>query len=146
VLAFAVIAALLRYFAGVEPVNLYLALGLFYSMQASFYKYKLSTEPGYRIPKCRCAGVANDKTEVVLRSRESATLGIPNSVFGVMVYVALLALVHWHQDVAAMLLAVLAGLGSVYLSYVMVGRIRSLCPICINVAALNMLILLQFVS
>jgi hypothetical protein len=44
-----------------------------------------------------------------------------------------------------MALAILAVLGSLYLSYVMVVKITSLCGTCINVAALNVLILLQFV-
>lgn len=145
VLGFGIIAELLRYFADVRPLYVLPALGLVYSMQASFYNYKLAVDPGYKIPKCRCAGAANDKTEVVLQSSESAILRIPNSVLGTALYAALVLLVYVQHDVAAMLLAIVAGLGSVYLSYVMVGKIASLCPICINIAALNVLILLQFV-
>lgn len=143
-LGFAILAELLRYFADVPPLYLLPVLGLVYSMQASFYKYKLAVDPTYKISTCGCAGAADDKTEVVLRSSESAILGIPNSVLGTALYAALLLLVYLQQDFAAMLPAIVAGVGSVYLSYVMVGRIASLCPICINVAALNVLILLQF--
>jgi uncharacterized membrane protein len=143
-LGFGLSAELLRYFADVKPLYVLPVLGFIYSTQASIYKYRLATDPAYTIPKCGCAGAANDKTEVVLRSSKSAILGIPNSVLGTALYAALLLLVYLQQDVAALLLAIVALVGSVYLSYVMVGRIASLCPICINIAALNVLILLQF--
>jgi uncharacterized membrane protein len=143
-LGFAILAELLRYFAGVPPLYLLPALGLLYSTQASFYKYKLAADPDYEVPTCGCAGAANDKTEVVLRSSESTVLGIPNSVLGTVLYAALLLLVYLQHDAAAMVPAIVAVVGSVYLSYAMVGRIASLCPICINVAALNVLILVQF--
>lgn len=144
-LGFGIVAELLRYFADVKPLYVLPLLGLVYSTQASFYTYKLGVDPAYEIPKCGCAGAANDKTEVVLRSSESATLGIPNSVLGTVLYAALLLLVYLQQDFAALLPAIVSIAGSGYLSYVMVGRIASLCPICINIAALNVLIVLQFV-
>lgn len=143
-LGFAILAELLWYFADVPPLYLLPALGLLYSTQASFYKYKLATDPDYKVPTCGCAGAANDKTEVVLRSSQSAVLGIPNSVLGTALYAALLLLVYLQYDAAALVPAIAAVLGSVYLSYVMVARIASLCPICINIAALNVLILVQF--
>lgn len=144
-LGFGIIAELLRYFADAKPMYVLPVLGLVYSMQASYYKYKLSVNPDYRIPKCRCGGVANDKTEVVLQSRGSAILRIPTSMLGTGLYAALLFVVYLQHEVVAMQLAIVAVLGSAYLSYVMVVKIASLCPTCINIAALNVLILLQFV-
>jgi uncharacterized membrane protein len=143
-LGFAVLAELLRYFADVPPLYLLPAFGLLYSTQASFYKYKLAADPDFKVPTCGCAGAANDKTEAVLRSSESTVLGVPNSVLGTALYAALLLLVYLQHDVAAIVPAIAAVLGSAYLSYVMVGKIASLCPICINIAALNVLILVQF--
>lgn len=143
-LGFAILAELLRYFADVKPLYTLPVLGLVYSLQASFYKYKLATDPTYEVPKCGCASAANDKTDVVLRSSESSIFGLPNSVIGTALYASLLLLVSLQQDVAALLPAIVAAGGSVYLGYVMVGKIASLCPICINIAALNVLILLQF--
>jgi uncharacterized membrane protein len=144
-IGFGVIAELLRHFSDVNPVYVLLALNLLFSIQVTHLKYRLSVDPDYRIPGCGCTGAANDKTDAVLRSRESAVLGIPNSVLAVGLYSAMFLAVHFHHDLAAIGLAILAVLGSGYLGYVMVVRIASLCPICINIAALNVLILLQFV-
>ena len=46
---------------------------------------------------------------------------------------------------AAIALAVSAALASAYLGYVMVARLRSLCATCVNVAAVNVLILIQLI-
>jgi uncharacterized membrane protein len=144
-LGFAILAELLRYFADVNPLYVLPVLGLLYSMQASFYKYKLAVDPAYEVPKCGCAGAPNDKTEVVLRSRESSILGVPNSVLATALFGALLLLAYLGRDFAGTQLAIVAVLGSAYLGYVMVVRLASLCPTCVNIAALNVLILVQFV-
>ena len=140
-----VIAELLAYVSGPRPLYTLTVLALVYSLQATYYKYRLSLDPGYRIPSCNCAGSGNDDTETVLRSRHGAVLKIPTSVLGALLYAALLVLIYMNERDAALPLAILAVVGSVYLSYVMVAKIASLCTTCINVAALNVLILLQFV-
>ena len=140
-----IIAELLAYVSGPRPLYTLTVLALVYSLQATYYKYRLSVDPGYRIPRCNCAGSGNDDTETVLRSRHSAVLKVPNSVLGALLYAALLVLVYINERDAALSLAILAVVGSVYLSYVMVAKIASLCTTCVNVAALNVLILLQFV-
>lgn len=55
-------------------------------LHVTYYKIRLSVEPNYTVPKCRCTGRESDKTEVVLRSRESAILGIPNSILATLLY------------------------------------------------------------
>ena len=144
-LGFAILAGLLRYFTDINPLYVLLGLGLLYSTQASFYAYRLAVDPTYEVPKCGCASAANDKTEVVLRSSESSILGVPNSVLATALYVVLLILVYLDQDMAALLPAIVAVVGSIYLGYVMVVRLASLCPTCVNIAALNVLILVQLV-
>jgi uncharacterized membrane protein len=144
-LGLAILAELLRYLADVNPLYVLTGLGLLYSLQASFYAYKLAVDPTYEVPKCGCAGAANDKTEVVLRSSESSILGVPNSVLATALYLVLLILVYLEQDTAALLPAIVAVVGSIYFGYVMVVRLASLCPTCVNIAALNLLIVLQFV-
>jgi uncharacterized membrane protein len=144
-LGFAILAELLRYFADIDPLYVLPGLGLLYSTQASFYAYRLAVDPTYEVPKCGCAGAANDKTEVVLRSSESSILGVPNSVLATALYVVLLILVYLEQDTLALLPAIVAVAGSIYLGYVMVVRLASLCPTCVNIAALNVLILVQLV-
>jgi uncharacterized membrane protein len=142
---FWIITALLAYIPHARPLYTLPLFGLLFSLQATYYKYRLARDPGFKIPKCRCPGREGDDTEAILRSRESAILKIPNSLLGVVAYVALLFLVHSQRADAAMWLAAAAVLGSAYLSYVMVARIRSLCANCVNVAALNLLILWHLV-
>jgi hypothetical protein len=64
-------------------------------------------------------------------------------VLGSAFYVALAILIHLNHGAAATALGAVAVLLSAYLGYVMVVRIASLCPNCVNVAALNVLILWQ---
>ncbi len=142
-IGFWILAALLSYFADVKPLYIFAGLGLVYSLQLTYYKIKVSLDPTYTIPKCRCAGRANDKTELVLRSRESAILGTPNSVISTLLYAALFVVLSTGTHGVALALGVLAVVGSTYLSYVMVVRIASLCPTCVNIVALNALILWQ---
>lgn len=144
-IAFWVIARLLAFIPGVTPVYALVGFGLFYSLQTTYYKVKLSSDPGYRIPRCRCAGQRYDDTEAVLRSRESALLKIPNAVLGSALYVALAVLIHLNHGNAAIALGAVAVLLSAYLGYVMVVKITSLCPNCVNVAALNVLVLWELV-
>jgi len=142
-LGFFIVAELLAYFADVKPLYTLSALGTLYSMQATYYKYKLSVDPAYIVPKCKCAGLGNDKTDVVLRSSESAIFGVPNSVLATLLYPTLFVLVYSGHEQAALPIGLLGVVGSAYLSYVMVVRLASLCSICVNVAALNVLILWQ---
>jgi uncharacterized membrane protein len=140
-IGFWVIVTLLSYIPHANPLYTLPVFALLFSLQAAYYKYRLSVDPGYKIPKCRCAGRGDDNTETVLKSRQSAILRIPNSVLGVAVYVALLLSVYLGHTGTAMSLAVVAVLASAYLSYVMVVKITSLCVNCVSVAALNLLIL-----
>lgn len=143
VLGFWILTELLGYVSPAEPLYTLPALALLFSAQATFYKLKLATDPDFEIRGCGCGGIRADDTAAVLRSRESAILGVPNSVLGVLLYAALLTAVALDNRSAAVALAVAAALASAYLGYVMVVRLASLCPTCINVAALNVLILVQ---
>ena len=139
---FWIITALLAYIPHAHPLYTLPAFGLLFSLQATYYTYRLSADAGYKIPRCRCPG-RQDNTEAVLRSKESSILRVPNSILGAALYAALLILAHWKHTEAAILLAVAAVLASAYLSHSMIVRIRSLCATCVNVAALNLLILWQ---
>ena len=140
-LGFWIIGKLLEYTLHINPLYTFPVFGLLYSMQATYYKYRLSVDPNYKIPKCRCAGRQNDNMETVLQSRESTILGVPNSVLAIVFYSTLLIMSHFsHLDIM-MPIAIVAFCESVYLSYVMVVKIGSLCENCINTSALNILIL-----
>jgi uncharacterized membrane protein len=138
-----VISLLLDAVAGIDPLYTLAALGLVDSTRSTYHKYRLAGDPGYKVPRCRCAGRANDDTETVLRSRASSLAGIPNSLLGALAYAAVIALQASGRTTVILPLAGAAVLTSLYLSYVMVFRIRGLCSTCINLFALNVLILLQ---
>jgi uncharacterized membrane protein len=144
VIAFWILSALVALFH-VRPVYTLAAFGLFYSLQATYYRFRLSVDAGYRIPDCGCAGRAADGSEIVLRSRESALIGVPNSVLGAVLYPALALLTRAGHTGSALLLAFLALAASAYLARVMITRIGALCFICVNVAALNLLLVWQLV-
>lgn len=143
---FLVIAELLAHVAGASQIYTFSAFGLVYSLQSTYYKFKLAADPGFKIPSCHCARRGVDGTEDVLRSRYSATLAIPNSVYAVAFFVAVPVLVAVAGSRAALPLAVVAIASSSYLSYIMLARIRSLCATCISIAALSILILWQLLG
>jgi uncharacterized membrane protein len=142
-LAFWLTGYLLSAAAGVEPLLVYLLLALFYSAQSTYYEYRLAADPDYKIPKCRCAKTPRSiDTEKVLKSTEGELLSwVPNSLLAAIFYAALLTLACDRQLFAVGSLALAACLFSAYLGYVMVSRIGSLCTNCINIGALNVLVL-----
>ena len=146
VVGFGIVTFLLRRFTDVDPLWVLAGVALAYSLRAGYYKLKLAADPGYTIPKCGCAGAVNDRTEVVLQSTYSKLLGVPNAVLGATLYIALLVAVHMQQHSAATALALVALIGSAYLGYAMVVKIAALCPTCVTIAGLNLLILWQLLG
>jgi uncharacterized membrane protein len=143
---FLVIAELLAHVAGVSQIYTFSAFGLVYSLQSTYYKFKLVADPGFKIPSCRCARRGTDGTEGVLMSRYSATLAIPNSVYAAVFFVAVPVLATVAGSRAALPLAIVAIAASSYLSYIMLARIRSLCATCVSIAALSALVLWQLLG
>jgi len=138
-----VISSLLAYITNAVSIYTLATFGFFYSMQAAYYKYKLSVDPNFKIPRCQCRGSGSDDSEKVLRSREGTILGIPNTMAGIVLYTVLPFLVYTGRTGIALIMAVVAVIGSTYLGYVMVVRIRALCVICISLAAVNVLMFWQ---
>jgi uncharacterized membrane protein len=140
------VTLLVRRFTDVDPLWILGGVALMYSLRAAYYTFKLATDPGFTVPKCGCAGAANDRTEVVLQSTYSKFLGVPNAVLGSLLYAVLLVTVELGWHAAASAIAVTALLGSGYLGYAMVTRIGALCPTCVTIAGLNVLMVLQLLS
>ena len=145
-LGFWIIAWVLSHTLHAKPLYTFLTFGFIYSTQAAYYTYRLSIDPTFRIPRCGCAGAGRDDSEVVLRSRQSLMWKIPNVALGVLTYAALAVLTFQGHLVAATAVAVLAVAGSAYLGYVMVVRLSALCSTCVNIAAVNLMILSQLVA
>ena len=145
VVGFWILTALLTSISPADALYTLPALGLLFSAQATLYKVKLAMDPAFEIPSCGCGGSRVDDTAAVLRSRESTILGVPNSVLAILLYAALLVAIAGGHIEAAIALAVAAVVASAYLGYVMVFRLASLCQLCVNVSALNVLILAYLV-
>jgi uncharacterized membrane protein len=141
IVGFGIVTLLLRRFTDVDPLWILGGVALTYSLRAAYYKVKLATDPDFTVPKCGCVGAANDRTEVVLRSTYSTLLGVPSALIGSLLYAALLVAVWLGQHGTATALAVAAVLASAYLGHAMVVRIGALCPTCVTIAGLNLLML-----
>lgn len=146
VVGFGIVTLLLRRFTHVDPLWILGGVALMYSLRATYYKVKLATDSNFTVPKCGCAGAANDRTEVVLRSTYSTFFGVPNAVLGSLLYATLLVTVQLGQHAAATALAVSALVGSAYLGHAMVVRIGALCPTCVTIAGLNVLVVWQLLA
>jgi uncharacterized membrane protein len=121
----------------------YAVLGLVFSLQASHHKYRLAQDPTYKVRRCNCGGARKDATEVVLQSSASTIAGIPTSLLGAAIYGALLALIHAGYMGTAQVIAAAGLVVSAYLAFIMIARLGALCSTCINIAALNVLIVWQ---
>ena len=124
----------------------YAVLALVFSLQATYHKYRLARNAEYKVRRCNCGGARKDGTETVLRSNASTIVGIPMSLLGVATYGAVLAALHAGSVGTAQVLAALGLLVSAYLAFVMIVRLGALCSTCINIAALNVLIVWQLVQ
>jgi uncharacterized membrane protein len=143
VIGFWLLAWPLVAFADVSRLSTYAVLGLVFSLQATHHKYRLARDPAYKVRKCNCAGTTRDGTEAVLTSPASAIGGVPLSLLGVASNVAILALVTAGQMGAALLVGTGGLVFSLYLAFVMITRVRALCATCLNIAALNVLLVVQ---
>ena len=141
VVAFWIIAALLS-LVHAQRIYTLAAFGLFYAVRSTYYAYRLTRDPEYRIPRCRCRGAAQDGSEAVLRSTGPIS-SVTKAALGAVTYAGLAWLVYTGHPGAALVLAGAAVAVSAYLASVMLGRIRALCINCINMAALNVVLLWQ---
>lgn len=145
-IGFGFVAWLIRRFTALDPLWVLVGIALFYSLRAGYYKLRLALDPGFTVPKCGCAGAADDRTEVVLRSAYTNLFGVPNELLAVGLYSALLAGVQLDQRMAAAVLAAVAVAAAAYLGYAMVAKIEALCATCVTIAGLNLLILWQLLA
>lgn len=145
-LGFWLLAVALAYFFEARPLYTYAVLAIVFSLQATYYKRQLTRNPDFRVRRCHCPGARKDSTEHVLKSGASTIFGIPNSALAAALYGVLLVLLYGGYAGAALLVSALAVLVSGYLAYVMIARVKGLCSTCVNIAALNCLILWQLLA
>jgi uncharacterized membrane protein len=142
---FGLLTGLLGWLTPLEPELVLPVLALVFSAQAASYAARLARDPGFRIPDCGCGADVRDDSATVLRSPQSRLLGVHNAYVGVVLYAALTTAAVLGLGWVAAGLVVAAAAASAYLGWVMVARLGSVCSLCINVAALNLLLLVQLV-
>jgi uncharacterized membrane protein len=143
VIGFGIVTILLDRFTSVDPMWVLGSVALLYSARSAYYERRLAADPGFALPKCGCGGRVNDRTEAVLGSRYARVLGIPVAALGAALYIALLVCVGLGANAPAAGLAAFAVGTSAFLGYAMVVRIGALCPACVTIAGLNLLLLWQ---
>lgn len=143
VVGLGILTALIAWLTPAEPELVLAAFGLLFSIQAASYSVRLARDPDFTVPGCGCGVDVADDTATVLRSHEGKLFGVPGPFLGVVLYAALLGAVVLDMPAAVVALAVVAGLTSAYLGYVMVVRLASVCSLCVSVTAINLLLLLH---
>jgi len=137
----------MKFYNGINTIHVYVGLGILYSLQATFYKYKMLKDPEYVPPKCKCGNKPTINTKTVLESDESSLFfGIPNSIFGIGLYPLIGYLTYLQFESAVIGMLVIAATISFYLAYKMIYDIGSLCSLCINVYAVNVLLVIKVAS
>lgn len=142
---FGLLTALVAWLTPAGPQYVLPALALLFTAQTASYTVQLARDPEFTVPGCGCGADVPDDTATVLRSREGKLLGVPSAFLGLGLYAALLAAAATGADAAVVGLALAAAAASAYLGYVMVVRLASVCSLCVNVAALNLLLLAHLV-
>lgn len=144
------IANLLKYTMGINPIMIFFMIGNYCAVQATYYKLRMSENPNYK-PDCGCyddsqkePSFADDAMNGILTVLEhkKGTLffNVPNSVFGIIFYTYLMLLTLFNIGLAIVkVLIVVSCLGSLFLWYIMVTEVKSICILCTTIHTVNFL-------
>ena len=121
------------------PLLILASLGLLISLYAFYVKQRMKKDKNYS-PVCDIS----DKVSCTkaMGSRYGSFFIVPNSVWGILFYGALAVLSFMGMIQAVIWLSVVAVLGSIYLAYASFFKIKVLCPLCLGIYAINILILI----
>jgi vitamin-K-epoxide reductase (warfarin-sensitive) len=118
-----------------EPAIVVLSgIGLLLSLYALYVKRALANNKNYHALCDISEQVSCTKT---IGSRYGSLFLIPNSAFGIVFYGMMMLLGAFDEMRAVFWLSLLAVIGSVYLAYVSLFKLRIVCPVCVAVYALN---------
>jgi len=135
----------------------FFSVGLFCSLLATYYKVRIYLDPSYK-PNCNCASDTPLSTSenmmngifTVLDHKKGALLfNIPNSVYGILFYIFLIMInaydVPFNYHATVMLIST-SCIGCLYLLYVMIFQIKSICLLCVTIYATNYLVLHHLIA
>jgi len=143
---------------GINPLYICYSVGLCCALLATYYKVHMWLNPNYR-PDCGCysptganqasgtsAGYSNetftDKAmngvlTVLDHKKANLLLGVPNSVWGILFYSGMTGLQLFGYDSVMRILNAVSCLGSLWLWYIMVTEVKSVCIICTTIHSTN---------
>lgn len=115
-------------------------VGIILSIYLYFVEIRLKKNHAYK-PYCNIS----DKISCTapIKSPYGALLfGIPNSIVGMIFYVAVIGLIIAHQYPLALLLVIAANAMTPILAYILYAKIRALCLVCLLIYVVNALLLI----
>ena len=108
----------------------------------SFYAYRVerSSKKEHKKPICDI----NDKISCTkaFTSKWGKTFGVQNSLCGIIFYILILILSAYDLTKIIFYLSIISVLISIYLTYILYFKVRSLCLVCILIYAINILLVI----
>lgn len=115
-------------------------VGIVLSIYLYFVEIRLKKNPAYK-PYCNISDKISC-TAPIKSPYGSLFFGIPNSIVGMIFYVAVIGLIIAQQYLLALLLVIAANAMTPILAYILYVKIRSFCIVCSLIYAINILLLI----
>lgn len=134
----------------INPYYFYALIGLFTSIYATYIKWKIKTDPNY-MSLCNCAHEGNmqdieaDVIKVLMHKKGSILFDTPNSTLGICYYLFYIIMLSCNMNFILNLMAISSCIGGLYLWYIMVTEIRSVCILCMTIHSVNALCLSKLI-
>lgn len=117
-----------------DPKYVMALLGLMFSLQLAYYKYKLAKDPDFKVPSCKCS------TSSVVDMKKVIAYDMPISLatVGIVRYTGVLFSLYMNWSVP--FFAFISALSAIPFAYIMIYKIKALCSLCINIHVINLLL------
>ncbi|NCN98661.1 hypothetical protein COU62_01685 [Candidatus Pacearchaeota archaeon CG10_big_fil_rev_8_21_14_0_10_35_219] len=112
-------------------------IGLLLSLYTLYVEGRLKKDKNY---KAVC-DIGNASCTRVFSSEFGKTLGISNGIWGILLYVMILALVWLNLTDYVFYISIIAFLGTLYLAYTSYFRLKDFCLVCSGIYIVNVLLL-----
>lgn len=144
-----VIASFVEMTLGLQKMYLYFFVGLCVATYASYLKIMMNTDPNFS-SSCGCNpdDLFGNVLKVLSHKKSALLFNIPNTFFGVMYYSSLITLNTLYPSqfvtLVTFMMSIFSCVGSMYLWYVMVNEVRSVCVLCSTIHAVSLLTLASY--
>ncbi len=120
-------------------IRILIILGLLISLYALAVEYRLKRNKKY---KAICEFNKKVSCSKAIKSKYSHLAGISNSAGGILFYSCLFILAALNLNILVFYLAVIGFLGSLYLAYLSLIKLKTFCLICNSIYIINILLLI----